>query len=461
VAQALLTGYRADMEREVSEQYAGTGVAHIIAISGLHLGMIQASLMLILLPLTRWRWGQRVRAALVIPALWAFAFFTGATPSVLRAAFMFSLLLFGTVIGRKGNPYNSLAASAFILLLFQPALLFHAGFQLSYSAVLSIFVFGGPIGQWVQSRHRWINQGWRLMSVTLAAQVFTLPFVIYYFHQFPLYFLLSNLVAVSLSWIVLNLLMLLGFVFGWWPAVASLLGQAIHGLLHFLNRFIQWVYHLPLSRIEEIYLPLPQAFLLAGVVALVSAWLLLRHKNSLVWAIAGVLAFILLREWNWVQSARQRLLVVYNIRQHTAVEMIRGHHASFFGDTACIRDPNLYRTHIVPAHRVYQIKHLQMMERDTAGFTLLQVGGRRILVLDREPDVASSGVVKADMLLIATNLRVHPRRVLEKVDCPLIVATAQLPAFRVRQWQIAADSLPLRFHPVAEKGAFIWDLSKP
>ncbi|HSK11997.1 MAG TPA: ComEC/Rec2 family competence protein [Phnomibacter sp.] len=461
VAEALLTGYRNDMDKELAWQYAGTGVAHIIAISGLHLGMIQAGLLVLLLPLTRLRQGIRLRAIIVIVCLWVFAFITGAGPSVLRSALMFSLLLFGDVIGRKGNSYNSLAASAFILLLIQPNLLFHVGFQLSYSAVLSILLFSGPISRWIQTRYRSVNKGWQMLSVTLAAQVLTLPFVVFYFNQFPVYFLLANLVAVPLTWLALNLCLLLGIFFWWQPFLAAPLGKAIDVTIRTMNRFIAWIHQLPMSRVENIHLSVAEAVLLMGVIALLSAWLLLRHKSSFVWALAGVLSFVLYRQYVWQQNDQQRKLIIYNINRHSAIDLIKGHQVFYWGDEACLHDPLLYRMNIRPSRILHQVQAAGSIPAKDTAFQRIRAGNVRMIVLDKDIDLNASQQADTDILLIATNLRARPDRVLEKISCRQIVADAKLPFYRVAQWQIAADSLHLPFHPVAEKGAFVLDLHRP
>lgn len=461
VAEALLTGYRNDMDKELNWQYAGTGVAHIIAISGLHLGMIQAGLLFLLMPLRKIRHGKNIRALVVILLLWVFTIITGAGPSVLRSALMFTILLFGEVIGRKGNSYNSLAASAFILLLLNPGVLFDVGFQLSYSAVLSIFMFNRPIAQWVQTGNKWVDKTWQVFSVTLAAQILTLPFVVYYFNQFPVYFLLANLAAIPLSWLALNLSLLLTLFFFWLPPVAAMLGRGIHISIAAMNQSIAWIDRLPMSRIENIYLPLPQAILLMVMIAFLSAWFLLRHKGSAVIAFGGLLALIIYREMLWQQNSFRQKLVVYNISGHTAIDLFSGHSATFWGDRECLTNPGIYRMNINPARIRLQAKDTAILPRDTSGFQWLNFSGTRILVLDKEPDIRRSDTASADILLLAANIRAKPAWILEKIKCKNIVAGPQMPFYRIRQWQIAADSLHLRLHPVAEKGAFILDLSSP
>jgi competence protein ComEC len=461
VAEALLTGYRGDMDKELSMQYAGTGAAHIIAISGLHLGMIQVAIFFILKPLTRLKHGKNIRAAFVILFLWVFAIISGAGASVLRSALMFSILLFGEVIGRKGNSYNSLSASAFLLLLYNPDLLFDVGFQLSYSAVLSIFIFNAPIEHLWRPNHYLLHKVWSVVAITLSAQILTLPFVVYYFHQFPVYFLLTNLIAIPLSWIALNLMLALTLVFWWAGPVAAVLGKAVDISIHFMNVSIAWIDHLPLSRIENIYLPLPQAILIMGIIACLASWLLLRRNTAAVGALFGIAAMVLYREMVWQQQKKQRILVVYNIPNHLAIDIIEGHKSFFAGDAECLRDQAIFRNQIQPARIKFQINSSTTLPVDTAGFTSLQVGGKKLLMLDKEPDIFQSAALETDILLLAANIRAKPTRVLEKIKCKSIIVSSKMPFYRLPQWQIAADSLHLPLHSVADNGAFLLDLKSP
>ena len=198
LAEALLIGYKDDLDKTLLQAYANTGVVHVIAISGLHLGLIYGILLLLTKPLRgkKWAW---LRALLIVAALWIFTLLAGAQASVVRSAVMFTTLALGAVLNRNASIYNTLALSALLLLLYNPFWLWDVGFQLSYAAVLSIIIFFKPIYNWFYFQNKMIDAVWKLMAVTLAAQLLTTPFSLYYFHQFPLLFFITNLVAVPLS----------------------------------------------------------------------------------------------------------------------------------------------------------------------------------------------------------------------------------------------------------------------
>src|SRR5205814_5677401 len=205
--------------------------------SGLHLGIIYWLLSLLMKPLqnnSRLRW---ISAMLILGGLWAFSLLAGAGPSVLRSAFMFSLIVFGRTISKNSSVYNNLAASAFILLCIDPFWIWDVGFQLSYAAVLSILVFFKPVYNWFYFENKIVDVIWKMCAVTIAAQILTMPIAIYHFHQFPVYFLLANLVAVPVSSIILLGEILL-CCFSFLLPVAAVIGNILHWMIGLLNLYI-------------------------------------------------------------------------------------------------------------------------------------------------------------------------------------------------------------------------------
>ena len=180
---ALTLGYKDALTPELRESFSTTGAMHVLAVSGLHVGIIFVVLEFLLSFLNRWRFGKRLKPILIIVLLWSYAFITGLSPSVLRSSVMFSCMAFGGVLGRKSNTYNTIFVSAFFLLFFNADLLFDVGFQLSYSAVIAIVYFQPKIAGLLYVRNRFLRWAWDLAAVSLAAQIGTAPFAIFYFHQ--------------------------------------------------------------------------------------------------------------------------------------------------------------------------------------------------------------------------------------------------------------------------------------
>ena len=277
VAEALLIGYKEDLDRSLVQRYSNTGVVHIIAISGLHLAMIYGLLIKILQPLGNKKWNNYIRTIITLSILWSFSFITGGAAAILRSAVGFSFLLMSKSLGYKNYILNTLAASAFFLLLYNPYLLWDLGFQLSYAAVLGIILLSGYIEGWFDFKNKLLQLIWQINSVTISAQVFTLPIILYQFHQFPNLFLFTNFLVVPLSGLILYAELLLVLVSPI-PILLKWLGALTGFLIAQMNGIIERTNRLPFAITQNISINLSQMLLLYLLITALLIWLL--HKSS-------------------------------------------------------------------------------------------------------------------------------------------------------------------------------------
>ena len=249
IADALLLGKRSEISKELLNAFSAAGTVHILAVSGLHVGMLYAVLLFLLTPLKRKKW---ILLFITLFVLWIYAFITGLSPSVMRATVMFSFMAFGSVISRKAHVINTLSASAIFLLLFDPNLIYKVGFQLSYLAVLGIVTLQPYMANLIIPRYKILNYVWQLITVSIAAQIATAPVGLFYFHQFPNYFILANVFAIPLAFLIVMTGLL---VFATSPvlAVMQFLTSALFYLIKGLNFFISWISSLPYSLSSGIY----------------------------------------------------------------------------------------------------------------------------------------------------------------------------------------------------------------
>ncbi|NOY96160.1 MAG: ComEC/Rec2 family competence protein, partial [Chlorobi bacterium] len=195
ILSALTLGYKEALGPDVKSVFSSTGAMHVLAVSGLHVGIIYLIVNFLFGFLKRNPKGRVPFICLAIAILWSYALVTGLSPSVQRAATMFSIVIIGENLRRPANIYNTLASSAFILLVMNPNLLYDVGFQLSYSAVFGIVFFQPKIYKLFSPKYWLSDKAWALFSVSVAAQITTFPFILYYFNQYPTYSILSNFIV--------------------------------------------------------------------------------------------------------------------------------------------------------------------------------------------------------------------------------------------------------------------------
>ncbi|MDB4158109.1 ComEC family competence protein, partial [bacterium] len=239
--KALLLGQRQDITANVYEAYTKAGAIHILAISGLHVGILLLIIQFILNPLLYFKHGKFVRLLIILCVLWSFAVIAGMSPSVVRAVTMFSLFAAVRVLKRSSNSLNILAVSAFILLLVRPGFCFDVGFQLSYAAVASIIIVKPVLDVWWGSfKNRILNWFLDLFKVSIAAQIGVLPLSLYYFHQFPGLFFVTNMIVVPCLIVILGLgIATLILVVIYKPP--EFLIHTLAWVIQSMNRFVEWV----------------------------------------------------------------------------------------------------------------------------------------------------------------------------------------------------------------------------
>ncbi len=282
LAKALLLGDKNDIPDEMKQRYASTGTMHILAVSGLHLGILYLIIRSVINPFfSRFRRGLVLQSLILVIILWSYAIVVGATSSVCRAAAMFTLFEGSQLLSRRTYPVNSLCAAGLILMVFDPLSALSVGFQLSFSAVLGIIVCYRSIEKLLIIENNIGHKIWQMISVSIAAQLFTLPLAVFYFHQFPLYFWISGLVAIPLAFATLLTGFLL-FAFSWIPAVVLVMGWILARITWMMNAWISFVETFPGVVLKELWIDHTQLFLLFALIGGIALFLCTRGKTALL-----------------------------------------------------------------------------------------------------------------------------------------------------------------------------------
>ncbi len=235
VAAAMLLGYRNDMDNDLLMSFSATGASHVLSVSGMHTAILYGVLYFLL---SFWGQGTHVRIfrqLVIVLFMWWFAFLTGLSPSVVRATLMISVVGIGEALSRRPLTFNTVGASAFFMLLYNPLSLFDVGFQLSFMAVLGIIIINPLLVNLYSIRQRIVKYCWDLCCVSTSAQIGTLPVSIYYFHQFPLTFLITNLFVIPLVGILMILIPVSLLAFSVFPSVSILFLPVNRMLLFFIS----------------------------------------------------------------------------------------------------------------------------------------------------------------------------------------------------------------------------------
>ena len=456
ISEALFIGYKEDLDKNTVQAYRNTGVVHIIIIAGMHLGLISMALVWIFSRLPGIKRLPLLKLILIISCVGLFALLTGASVPVLRSAVMFTCIMIGKNFARQPKVYNSLAASAFLLLCYDPFFLWDTGFQLSYAAVTGIVWLQTPISRLIYTRNSFLRRLWDLCSLSLSAQLFTMPLCIYYFHQLPLTFLITNIICVPLFTVILFTEI---FLVGLAPIspLAAIAGKFAYTLTWLMNFVINTCNALPFALISNIYSTPLTTGLLYGFIIFVCSGLLNRKKQFIKVSLFSLAAFIICWGYGKMTAFRQKKIIVYNISRHTAIDFITGSSYCFYGDAELNKPGSLKDLYLAPARTALQA------EDQEDSLTWLQCKGRFLRFYDKKIMIIDSAVrfepvpakIKTDVLLICGNPRISIPDITGAVSPALIVFDASNSLWKIGQWKKECEQLHLPCYSVAEQGAYI------
>ncbi len=339
VGAAILLGYDESLPAQVRQNYVAAGSMHILCVSGMHVGIIYLLASFLLGLLGKGKRTRYFNKIILLLLIWCYALITGLSPSIMRSALMISFMIFGELLHRKGFALNSIAASAFILLLLNPNNLYAMGFQLSYGAVLGIVLLQKPIYNLLYIKNKFLDRAWEITAVSVAAQIATMPFTVYYFNQFTPYFWLSNLLMTPLSFVVILTGMLLLMV-SWVPWVSLAVGKLVWLCLHVMNGLVAGIEQLPLSLVKGLYMSDFQFGLSLLLLLLLWLFVNLKRKRMVLEMLLVAVVFTLSLAWRSQQLSHQSQVIVYSLRNHTAISVIDGFDQLLLCDEGLLREPS-------------------------------------------------------------------------------------------------------------------------
>ncbi len=477
IISALTVGYKDLLSAQTSQSFSQTGAMHVLAVSGLHVGIIYLVLnyLLSIFFKKKRRW---IKTILILIVLWAYALITGFSPSVLRATVMFSFIVIGQNLNRPKNIYNTIAASAFLLLLFNPYNLIEIGFWLSYLAVLGIiFLYPKIYGLFYFGKSffgKLADKIWSLIAVSIAAQITTFPIAFYFFHQFPNYFILTNLFVIPLVSVIVYVAMFL-LIVSPFPIIFDFVAMILNHILSFMLDGIHWIQSLPFAFIQDIFITQYQMGLLYLII--LSFMLILFWRRSI--PIFGFLGFSLIFVGTMIQNEfstmRQRRIIVYAINSETAYNFIDGKDNLFFSslsgnekklnyhvknnwltlgvnnekllDVRAMDDSHFFRNYLIIQNPHFFMKH------NFIGFY-----DKKIVVFNRDYNIDNRTItdkkLKVNYILLSENAKIDIQTILRLFDFKKIILDASNARYKIEKWKEDCLSAGISCYVTPEQGAY-------
>lgn len=455
VGAALILGYSDKLDPGIISAYAGTGTLHVLSVSGLHVGLVYVVFNFLLGFVERFKHGKIIKGMSIIILLWGYAALTGLSPAVLRAATMFSFVVVGRSINRNTNIYNTLAVSCFLLLLFDPFLIFDVGFQLSYLAVAGIVFLQPLIYNWWQTT-KWLpDQVWKIFSVSIAAQLATLPLSFFYFHQFPNYFLLSNLIVIPVSTLVIYNGILV-FVLSDIPGLGTVLSKVLNYLLVFLNSSVKFMEQLPYALWQGVSISFTETILIYLFIASGIFYLLKRNYVALVTSLITGVILLSVNLFERVKERQQQKLIVYNIPHISAIDLVDGDENYFIAHASLLTEPGKLNFHILPNRRSLGIRETNLANNDS--FKKIRSGKKVVVHLTNKDQVEELEGLKADCIILSSNCELSLVELAKTVSFDLLVFDSSNSMSHIRKWIQECRILHKNYYNVAAEGAFIMNI---
>jgi competence protein ComEC len=473
---AITLGYKNDLEAQTKQVFSQAGVMHVMALSGFNVAVIALVLNYMLVFFDRSRAGRILKAILIILVIWLFVFVTGLSPSVTRAAVMISFVLIGKLMHRQINTYNILFASAFFLLTVSPSLITDVSFQLSFAAVLGILLYQPIIYRLLTIKNRAIDWIWNICSVSCAAQLTTLPLTLLYFHQFPVYFWLTNLYVVPLVSVIIcaaGFFLLISFI----DPLLLIIGKILAILLTVLYKSVVFVEILPLSLVENIHISGIQAILLFAAIVCWGAYVIHLKVHPLWLTLSFLVIFQVMVCLHVITLNNQHLFLVADVKKRSVVNLISGRNGLVLGDSMLYRENtnltyalnNFWIEHGVAEHlkilngaadsddQVDKIPEASITEHWLGDNIFLEFAGNRALILKDENiyEFSSFYPIKLNQVVVTGNIKPDFNALLSLLDPELIILDSSVNTKQATQWIDFCDKAGISYWQVSIQGAYL------
>ena len=442
IINALLLGQRQEVTKATYKSFINSGAVHILAISGLHIGLLLLVLRAFFKPITYLKHGKVIASLAIIFLLWIYAFITGFSPSVVRAVIMFSLITIAMYANRITNTYNVLTISAFLLLLYNPFYVHEIGFQLSYLAVFAIVWIKPVFDKFWTPKNYVLKKFFDVFSVSVAAQLGILPVALFYFHQFPGLFFITNLVIIPL----LGFLLCLGLaclVFGYFGHIPSLMFEVFNGSISLLLQFVQFIS----SKEDFVFtnISFNRVSMLACYLLIISGVLLCKKftYRRVVFLLIGVISVQAAVLYNSSVYGEKQAFIVFNQYNATLLGVKKGNEFVYAvkGEYSKLPVTTYLTNEFIKKIRQESLQNVYVFH------------DKRILIIDER--AVCLGDFNPDLVLLTASPKVNLERLIRDIRPKQVIATTNNYKSYVDRWRETCASKSIVFYAISEKGAYV------
>ncbi len=461
VGAALLLGYTDKLDAEIISAYSSSGALHVLSVSGLHVAIVYFVFSWLLFFLDKHKHGQIFKSILLLLFLWFYAALTGLSPSVLRSATMLSFVIFAKAFNRQTNIYNTLAASVLFLLLINPYLIMDVGFQLSYLAVIGIVYIQPKIHAWFEFDNWLLNQIWTITSVSIAAQVATCPLALFYFHQFPNYFLLSNLIVIPISTVIIYIGIAV-FTFAQIPVFVKYLAIVFSWLIWLLNLSVKWMESLPFSVLQGVSISVLETWLLYGVIILFLFYFSERKFRYLIYALSFFILILISQTVEQYSEFSQKKIIVYNIPKTSVFDFISSKSNILLTDSVYAQNKSGLLFHIKHNWWDLGLDNTKIISKDYSNDNFkyennaIQFFDKKLMVLKNAIKFknAESKQLNLDYLIVSNNTNMSLSEMDRLFHVKTIIFDSSNSEYRINKWKKECIAMNQEYFAVTETGAF-------
>ena len=448
IIKALFLGQRQNIDQETNNQYSQAGAIHVLAISGLHIGILLFFFKTLFKPLERIRYGKIILPILLMLILWSFALLSGLSASVVRAVTMFSFITIGMYMKSEHNIYRTLGSSILVLLLIRPNFLFDVGFQLSYCAVFSIVTIQPLFTKLWKSNNKIVQYFYEILTVSFAAQIGVLPLSLYYFHQFPGLFFLTNLVIIPLLTLIL-VCGIIALLFATLSIPTEIFIQLLSYLVGLMNDYVAFISSFRDFIITGI--PFNKLLLFSSLLAFIGMilWFKKPKYNRIVIALICIITFQLSLIGSIAYHKSKNEFIIFQYPKQTILAKKTNNSITLFSNEKEIETNYAIKNYLQA--NFGQIDSIAKLQN------ILQVNDKKLLIIDEK------GIynipLKPNLILLSQSPKINLARVIDELNPTIIIADGSNKKYLHDLWQKTCSQKNIPFHSTSEKGYYKIELN--